>query len=1058
MKSSRTLVSLAFCMVLGSNIASARQASVSETMQTFRTYPFDDPNPVARFRNIYPYFRFEGYSLTPRQHDWKVVTLENPYIKVLIAPEIGGKILGAFDKKTGKDFIYYNRVIKFREIAMRGPWTSGGIEFNFGDIGHTPTTATPVDYLTRSNDDGSVSCFVAALDLSSRTQWTVEIRLPADKAYFETHSSWSNPTNSSTSLYHWMNAAADASPDLQFVYPGTGYIDHGGNAFPYPNDSARGDISRYAVNTFGSHKSYHVLGTYTDFFGAYYTLRNGGVIHLAPFEDKPGKKIWMWSQARDGEIWTDLLTDPELGNGQYVEIQSGLLFNQAGESSTRTPFKHRSFAPHDNKRFTEAWYPVLGIGGVDVANEYGALHVERSGSKMTIQFCPIQKIQDTVKVISAGKVIYSKLLNRAPLETFRDSCQLKESAGYEVQIGSLLSYSGGKERDLQRPKDMETAFDWNSPFGLYTQGREKARQRDLTGALEFYLQSLKKDPLFLPALVGAAECYNRGLRFADALQYVTRALRIDAYDPSANFVYGSVNKNLGAMYDARDGFGRAAQAPEYRSAASTELAEISFLQNKWEESVRWARRALDHNRYNVQARRVLAVLLRLQDRTEEAVGQTQVMLELDPLDHFARFEQYLQSPSSGKLADFRSHIQTELPHERYLEIASAYLGLRRYEDALNVLDHAPSHPIVSYWKASCRSRLGKADAGRSELQKALEASPYLVFPFREETFAILDWAEKQSPHWKNRYYLALLSSSIGRTDLAETYFRSCGDSPDYAAFYISRGNLLKDGSPADAERDFKKAIDVDPNQWRSYRVLASFYQQKGEYAQALGTLAPAARRFKSSYVVLFDYAQALLLNRRFDESLSILDTLKILPFEGAGYGRRTYREASVLAAIDRMNKSHYAQALPLLAKAKEWPERLGVGKPVIVDNRLEEFLEATCFSMLKKGKEEKKLLQSVVSFGKQNPSIINSNTLISALALRSLGKSAEASQLLSRWKQESPGNLVVRWASSVFAGDKGEANRILAEIRSTAGPDAWNLVPTDPEFHLIVEAVKLSAH
>lgn len=53
------------------------------------------------------------------------------------------------DKTTGKDFIYKNGVAKFRDIAMRGPWTSGGIEFNFGIIGHAPTSSTPVDYLVR---------------------------------------------------------------------------------------------------------------------------------------------------------------------------------------------------------------------------------------------------------------------------------------------------------------------------------------------------------------------------------------------------------------------------------------------------------------------------------------------------------------------------------------------------------------------------------------------------------------------------------------------------------------------------------------------------------------------------------------------------------------------------------------------------------------------------------------------------------------------------------------------------------------------------------------------
>ncbi|MBP1648129.1 MAG: tetratricopeptide protein, partial [Bacteroidetes bacterium] len=164
----------------------AQTSTVREELKTFRTYPFGDPNPVARMGNIYPYFRFDGYAALPIQKQWKIVTLENPYVRVLIAPEMGGKVVGAFEKSTGRPFIYFNNVVKFREIAMRGPWTSGGIEFNFGDIGHAPSTATPVDYATRMNADGSASCIVGTIDLPSRTEWRVEIRLPKDKAYFET--------------------------------------------------------------------------------------------------------------------------------------------------------------------------------------------------------------------------------------------------------------------------------------------------------------------------------------------------------------------------------------------------------------------------------------------------------------------------------------------------------------------------------------------------------------------------------------------------------------------------------------------------------------------------------------------------------------------------------------------------------------------------------------------------------------------------------------------------------------------------------------------------------
>ena len=112
---------------------------------------------------IYPYYRFDGYTNAPVDREWTVVELENAYLKVWVLPDIGGKIWAAFEKSTGKSFIYYNQVVKFRDIAMRGPWTSGGIEANYGIVGHTPNCATPVDYVVRTGDDGSASVTVGTL-------------------------------------------------------------------------------------------------------------------------------------------------------------------------------------------------------------------------------------------------------------------------------------------------------------------------------------------------------------------------------------------------------------------------------------------------------------------------------------------------------------------------------------------------------------------------------------------------------------------------------------------------------------------------------------------------------------------------------------------------------------------------------------------------------------------------------------------------------------------------------------------------------------------------------
>ncbi|MES1223218.1 MAG: DUF5107 domain-containing protein, partial [Bacteroidota bacterium] len=249
-----------------------QSATIKEYDRAFTTYPYSDPDPVANPESgIYPYFRYDGYTDTPIQKKWKVVELENEFISLTILPQVGGKIWSAIEKSTGRPFIYNNHVIKFRDVAMRGPWTSGGIEANYGIIGHTPNCATPVDYITIKRPDSSVSCIIGVTDLLTGTHWRLDINLPKDKAYFTTTSFWYNATPLEQPYYSWMNAGIKAKGDLQFIYPGTHYLGHEGEYGTWPlNKHNDKDISFYENNDFGGYKSYHVFGKYTDFFGAYW--------------------------------------------------------------------------------------------------------------------------------------------------------------------------------------------------------------------------------------------------------------------------------------------------------------------------------------------------------------------------------------------------------------------------------------------------------------------------------------------------------------------------------------------------------------------------------------------------------------------------------------------------------------------------------------------------------------------------------------------------------------------------------------------------------------------
>ena len=61
---------------------------------------------------IYPHTVIEKISDKKVDKEYTALFLENDYLKVMMLPELGGRIQRAYDKTNGYDFIYYNHVIK----------------------------------------------------------------------------------------------------------------------------------------------------------------------------------------------------------------------------------------------------------------------------------------------------------------------------------------------------------------------------------------------------------------------------------------------------------------------------------------------------------------------------------------------------------------------------------------------------------------------------------------------------------------------------------------------------------------------------------------------------------------------------------------------------------------------------------------------------------------------------------------------------------------------------------------------------------------------------------
>lgn len=943
-------VCLYLLLQLQTTVMAQNNATVKEFEKEFKTYPFSDPNPVANPSNVYPYYRFDGFTNKPVQQKWKVVELENDFIKLWVMPQIGGKIWTAIDKRNNRPFIYQNDVIKFRDIAMRGAWTSGGIEANFGIIGHTPGVSNPVNYITRKNDDGSVSCIVSLLDLLTQTRWNMEIRLPKDKAYFTTHVFWHNQTSLDQPYYSWMNLAVKADDDLEFIEPGTNHLFHDGKSYDWPYDKEHNrNISFYQQNDFGGSQSYHITGTYSKYWGGFWQKDNYGMIHYANREDKVGKKIFIWGKSRSGAIWDKLLND---NARQYTELQSGRLYIQNVQASMYTPYKQFSFSPYQTDSWTEYWYPYSKTNGVALADTSGVLNIKVGKGIATIYFSSVKYIKDILKVMdSEGKSILNKSVNLEPLQNLQETIQLNNGQKIgRIVLGSCeWTLRDSIAKILSRPTKPLEKLDYNSAYGLYLKGKYQADTRYYAEAEISIGKSLKLDPALIPALAEMAMLQYRRMNYDSAFEYARTAISLDTYHAMANYYYALSALKLDKIYDAEDGFEVAILTDEYRAAALTELSKIKIRRQKFDEALSYASKSLVYNSENITALQLVYLSARLsQNKTLERSTKERIVA-IDPFNHFIRFEEYLANRSAENKTAFTSLIRDEMPEQTYLDLAVWYHDLNLDKESEIVLETAPQkNDELLYWLAwlhrndsDVKQRLADAQNGR----------PLLVFPFRAQTVEVMKWAAKNVSDWKPDYYLSLIYEGVKDRVKAQQTINKINAEPDFAPYYVVRARLCDSTDKQSRLNNLTKAAKIAPNDWRYVKYLTEFLIAQKQDVQALKIIEPFYKTHQDNYITSMLYAHCLMLNNQYAAAEKVLDQLQVLPYEGAKDGHKLYEQTKLMLAIELMKAGQLQSAMKKIDEARLWPENLGVGAPY--PNTIDDSLENDMATLIKKAEHQK---------------------------------------------------------------------------------------------------------
>jgi len=154
-------------------------------------------------------------------------------------------------------------------------------------------------------------------------------------------------------------------------------------------------------------------------------------------------------------------------------------------------------------------------------------------------------------------------------------------------------------------------------------------------------------------------------------------------------------------------------------------------------------------------------------------------------------------------------------------------------------------------------------------------------------------------------------------------------------------------------------------------------------------------------------------------AFELLDRTTILPSEGATDGRRLYHEAWLMQGVSQIQSKNYKAALTSINTARDWPEKMGSGKPYDddIDGRMENYLDGICYEKTKNQDQATRKWNEIISYTNSvnNVNNVNNvNTLITALALRKTNRNEEGEKLLSEWIQKEPDSKLARWCNEVY--------------------------------------------